>query len=145
MLDLVEKTLKIAEGASKYAEVRYEKSNNNRVIFNNGSLEAVDSTETEGLCIRILHDGALGLAFTNKFDLSSIKKSINQAKKMAVAAKSILEKPIIFSEEKTNQKKYEVKQKIKLQDLSVEDRVSQLKNIDKALSKTKLKLPTRYL
>lgn len=145
MLDLAEKALHFAERNSDYAEVRFENATINKILCNNGSIDVVDQTNTAGLCIRILHDDALGIAFTNKPDFSSIKKAILQAVRMASASKKVLESPIRLSSEKPNKAKYEVKQKKKIQNIGVEEKIKEIKSIDKSLLKTKVKLPVRFL
>ncbi len=143
MLDLAEKALKVAEKASNYAEVRFERSTINKVTCNNMSFDVVDRTETYGLCIRLLKDNILAVAFTNNLDLQSIKKAVDRALKSSMAAKKIAGSEVIFSEEKSNKKNYEVKQKIKIQDIGIDERIKELEAIDKSILQTKIKSPTR--
>jgi len=142
MLDIINKALRYAENFSDYAEVRVEDSDNNKIIFKNGNVEIVDSTRTIGLCIRILKDGALAAAFTNGFTLSKIKRATINAVKMAKASKK-LKKSITLSDEKPNKERYKVKEKIKIRDVSLEEKIKELIELDKDLLATKLNVPAR--
>ena len=144
MLDIVEKTLKYAEKISDYVEVRAENAESNKIIFKNSNVEIVDSTRTIGLCVRLLKNGALGAAFTNNFNLSKIKKTINEAIKMAKSSRKNLKKQITLSKEKSNKGSYEVKGEIKLKNVNLEDKIKELIELDKELLSTKLNIPARF-
>jgi len=144
MLDAIEKTLKYTEKNSDYSEVRIENSENNKIIFKNGNVEIVDSTRTIGLCIRILKNGSLGAAFTNDFNSSKIKKTVNNAIKMANSSGKNLKKPTTLSKESVNKENYEVKEKIKLKNVTLEDKIKELVELDKDIVSTKLDIPARF-
>lgn len=143
MLDLVEKTLKHAEKLADYAEVRFENSKTNRIIVKNGTLEATEVNKNFGISIRVLKDGFLGFIATNDLKFSNIKEQIKKVLKIAKTSKKTLKKSISLSEEKVFRDKYEVKQKIKLGNISLEQKIKNIFEIEKALIDTKIKLPLR--
>jgi len=144
MLDLAKKTLRYAEKLSDYAEIRFENSKTNRIIVKNGNLEATEVNKIFGISIRVLKNGFLGFVATNDLKFSNLKKQVNKALKLANYSKNILKKPVKLSEEKTFKDKYNVKEKIKLENISLEKKIKKIFEIEKALIKTKIKLPIRF-
>jgi len=144
MFEIALRALKYAEKTTDYAEVRVEKTDGNRLILKNGNPEVIDFIKTVGMCIRIIKEGSLGVAFVNNLKFSKIKEAISNAIKMTHASKKVLKKPIKFSKEKTYRDKYKVKEKIKTKDVGLEERMKEITEIDKSLLDTKLNLPTRY-
>ncbi|NIO44086.1 MAG: TldD/PmbA family protein [Candidatus Aenigmarchaeota archaeon] len=145
MLDLAKKTLRYAEKFSDYTEVRFENLKTNRVIVKNGNLEATEVNKIFGISIRVLKNGFLGFVSTNNLKFSNLKKQVNKALKLANYSKNILKKPVKLSEEKAFKDKYNVKEKIKLENISLEEKINKVFEIEKALIKTKIKLPIRLL
>lgn len=144
MFNIALRALKYAEKFTDYAEVRVEKTDGNRLILKNGNPEVIDFIKTVGMCIRIIKEGSLGVAFVNDLKFSKIKKAISNAIKMTHASKRVLKKPIKFSKEKTYRDKHKVKEKIKIKDIALEERLKEIIEIDKSLLDTKLNLHTRY-
>lgn len=145
MLDLVRKTLSYAEKLSDYAEVRFEDTDSNRITVKNGNVDSTEFDKRFGISIRILKDGFLGFSATNDIRFSNLKKQVDKALKIAKASKNILKKPIIFSEEKAWKDKYSVKEKAKLENVSLEEKIKTVFDIEKGLLATKIKLPIRFL
>jgi len=145
MLDIAEKIMKKAGDNFDYVEVKIEKINRNNIIQKNGNLEMLHSSETVGLMLRTLKDGTLSAVFVNDLDKINIGQIISKAKKLSAESKKILKKPIRFSEEEPNQEKHEVKEKIKINDISIENKIKELQNIEKSLIYTKLNLAVRYI
>jgi TldD protein len=144
MLDLVEKALKYTEKLADYAEVRFENSKTNRLIVKNGTLEATEVNKKFGISIRVLKDGFLGFIATNNLKLSNIKDQIKKALKIAKQSRNIVKKPIILSNEKIFKDKHEVKQRIKLENINLEQKIKNIFEIEKDLIDTKIKLPIRF-
>ncbi|MFQ6055492.1 MAG: TldD/PmbA family protein [Methanosarcinales archaeon] len=144
MLDLAEKALKYANSLSDYAEVRSENFESNKIILKNGNVDLTNFIKSSGLCIRVFKKGSMGLAFISEPDFEKIKKAISSAIKMTKYSRKFIKKPILLSREKTNRKKYQVKEKIKIKNISLEEKVKELLNIEKEVLKTNLNLPVRY-
>lgn len=142
MLDLVERVLKYVESLTDYSEVRYENVTGNRFIIKNGILEATDISKTFGISIRFLNKGLLRTLFSNNLDFSKLKGLID--KTLEKTSTKILKNSIELSKEKVYKDNYEVKQKINLNDISQEEKIKTLIEIEKSLLDTKLNLAMRY-
>jgi TldD protein len=129
MLDLAERVLNYAEKSTDYSEVRYEKASSNRFVLKNGVLEVTDISSTFGISIRYLKKGFLGTIYSNNLDFSKIKALIDSILKKTTDVKI----PVRMSEEKIYQDDYEVKQKTPLENLSQEEKIKDLQEIDKLL------------
>ncbi len=142
MFDICEKALKFASGA-QWAEARIEQSSANSSTLKNGTPEAQGFEKSIGIAVRLLLNGALGIAFTNNFSDESLKKSIDAALKMAKAASRLNKKPVQLSAERAIKAEDIVQQKTKLEDVSPEEKIKRLMEIDKAVANKSI--PYRYL
>lgn len=134
-----------AASKADYAEARYERAAFNEFVLKNGTLEASESSTTEGLCIRLLHKGALGSAFTNALDKKSVKAAVARALKLARSSLKIVREPITLSEERPYKADYQVKQRLPLENITPETKIKELLTIDKAILSTGLNVPARFL
>lgn len=142
MFDLCNLALKFSK--ADYAEARIESFDKTEIILKNGSIGSVELSNSSGIAIRVMVNGALGASFTNEIDRESIKKAVLQAERSAKLSSKILKTPIIFTEEKSNKANYSVKQKQKLENINIEDKLKILQDTEKQLLKTKIKLPSRF-
>lgn len=145
MLDLVRRTLKYAEKVSDYAEVRFENTDANKITVKNGNIEATGFDKRFGISIRVLKNGFLGFTATNNLNFANLKLQVGNALKLAKCSKNILKKPVEFSEEKTYEDNYSVKEKVKIENIGLEEKIKNILEIEKELLGTKIKLPIRYL
>jgi len=145
MLDIAEKILKQAEEKFDYVEVKAENLRKNTILQKNGNIDMLHSSETSGLMLRTLKDGALSAIFVNDLENLNISEIISKAVKNSNASKKILKNPIKLSEQETNQDEYQVKEKIKIEDIGLEEKINELQKIEKLLLGTKLNLAVRYL
>ena len=138
MLDLVERLLKIIENLTDYSEIRYENVNSNRFIIKNGVLEATDISKTFGISIRFLKRGFLGAVYSNDLNFAKLKDLVEKnIRKVSTPTKSVE-----FSKEKVHTDSFEVKQKININDLSQEEKINSVLEIEKEL--VKMNLAMRY-
>jgi len=136
MLDIVERVLKYVEGLADYAEVRYESASGDRFIVKNGVLEATDISKTFGIAIRYLKKGFLGTLYSNTLEFAKLKALIDET--INKTSTKILKKPIDFSKEKVFGCNYEVKQKINLENVSQEEKIKAIFDLEKSLLSKKL-------
>ncbi|MEA3431008.1 MAG: TldD/PmbA family protein [Nanoarchaeota archaeon] len=127
-----------------YAEVRLEESNSQSFMLKNGLPEISGFEEVKGLGARFLIKNGLGFFSTNDFDKTKIKNLIKQAINKTQAANKIKE-IVHLSEEPMHKKTYEVKQKIKLQDISPEEKLKLLSEADNAVLNSGVNVPSRYM
>jgi len=136
MLDIVGRVLKYVEGLADYAEVRYENTSGSRFIVKNGVLEATDISKTFGIAIRYLKKGFLGTLYSNTLEFAKLKALIDET--INKTSTKILKKPIDFSKEKVFGCNYEVKQKINLENVSQEEKIKAIFDLEKSLLSKKL-------
>ena len=132
----------IQKGA-EYAEARFQKDVINSIVLKNGIIETVSSSSITGIGIRILLNGSLAFASTNDWrSRDAIKNIVGLAIKMARGRKS---SKIKFSEEKTIIANIEIKPKKDPNNYPLDEKLSILKEADKALSSEKAKFPNRII
>lgn len=136
MLDLAERVLKYVEPLADYSEVRYENVVGNRFIIKNGVLEATDISKTFGVSVRYLKKGFLGTIYSNNLDFAKLKALIDKILKKTPT--KTLKNPVGFSKEKIYTDNYEVKQKISLENVSQEEKIKAVLEIEKSLLDKKL-------
>jgi TldD protein len=143
--DLADLTLDYAQkkGGVTYAEVKVEKDVGNAVAIKNAMIDALIYDEDEGMCVRILTKEGIGFASTNTLENKDAKNIVDKAHKMAHSSQRKI--PINFVEEKAAEDKWTVEQKKKLADISVEERVKDILEIDNQLNSLDLKMTGRIL
>ncbi len=144
MFDVCERALKYAS-SSDWAEARLEHKTSSTSALKNGIPETQGFEKSLGIAVRLLLNGSLGVSFTNDFSDESLKRTINAALKMAKSASRLNRKPVVFSEERTEEDDYSVPQKTKLEDVSPEEKMKRLIELDKVVKATKLPIPFRYM
>ena len=120
-------------GAS-YAEARLEDVKGSAYVIKNGNVEVSGFDRVIGLGLRYIVNGNLGFVAINNFNkekvLTLIKKSFNFTK----SSKNLGYKTKL-SEEKTVKANYKVKQKLKLDSVSPEEKIKFVLDIDKEINK----------
>jgi len=82
----------------EYAEVRAQSQVQDGLVLRNGVVEAYVSAVDSGFCVRIIADGGIGFASTNKWTKEEAKAIVNLAFKYAKSANR--KQKLVFSEEK---------------------------------------------
>ncbi len=144
MFNLADKVLKIASRDADYAEVRAEHISSSNLVMKNGSIESAEFSIGNGLAIRAVIDGALGVAFVNSKEMAEIEKAVNNAIKLAEKASHGLKTKASFAPEKPNRAKYEVKQKRKVENISLDEKIYLLKELEKSIVSQKINVPMRF-
>ena len=127
-----------------YSEARLESTTSNSFILKNGIAEASGFDKINGLGMRIIKNKTLGFTSTNHLDKEKIKKLIQNTINTTEKA-SHLREEINLSEENSYKDKYEIKQKINLNDVGPEEKIKLLFDAEKELINTKINIPSRYL
>jgi len=140
--DIVDYALEYARGKDiEYAEVRAQNQKLEQLMLKNGILETFLSSVNSGFCVRILTDGGIGFASTNKWTKNETKTVVDLAYKFARAAKR--KDKIEFAEEKAVETTWEVEQKKKIEDVDSETKIKQFLDVDKALTSHTVNVPAR--
>jgi TldD protein len=123
---------------AEYAEVRAQSQVQERLMLRSGILEAYLSAVDSGFCVRVIADGGIGFASTNKWTKEEVKEIVDLAFRYAKAANR--KDKIKFAHEKGVETKWVVKQKEKMEDISPQEKISMFVEIDKSLSSCGVKI-----
>jgi TldD protein len=148
MEDLVHHAIEAASAKGvQYAEARLHTDSGSGVTLTNGMPEPVQLAQAKGIAIRVLVDGALGFASTNDLSRESLDESVEIAYRTAKASKRLVTKPIRLSKEKAEQANWESKARKSLLDVTIQEKLEVLEEIEKNLSSSvvKVDLPSRTL
>ncbi len=137
--EIVDYALDYATGKKvEYAEVRALSQVQDRLLLRSGNVEAYASAVDDGFCVRVMANGGIGFASTNKWTKEEARSIVDLASKYAKAAKR--KEKLAFDKEKAVRVKWKVDQKKKIEDISPEERISTFVEIDKALSSCGVKI-----
>ena len=130
-----------SKGAT-YAEARFEQQTNEDFVVRGGIVDALDSTESRGIGVRVLAGGSLGFTATNLLTRSDVREITERAIALARGAKR--KKPVKFAQEPAVTADWSVPEARPLADVSVEERVEEIVGIDRDLVGLKYKIPGRF-
>jgi len=137
--EIADYTLDYAQSKKvEYAEVRAQSQVQDRIILRNGIVEAYASAVDSGFCVRIIANGGIGFASTNKWSKEEARASVELAFKYAKAAKR--KDKIVFAKEKGIEAKWSVGQKRKIENVAPEEKISAFADVDKALASCGVKV-----
>jgi TldD protein len=134
-------------GGADYAEGRIQHDVEHEYTLKNGSPEPVTIATRLGVGVRVLVDGCMGFASTNKLEKDSIIYAAKSAVRIAKASKRLTEASIRLSNEKTHDANWEGRMKIDVRNVSAEEKYQLLYTIEKSLSpeQVHVSLPSRIL
>ncbi len=142
--DLCDKAIDLAlQKGATYAEARFESLQNNQFILKNGVPEVGEFDRTTGVGVRILVDGAMGFGSFNTLDQNAMEEALTQAVKLTKVSARLRKRPIVFSEEKSHEKKYAAKVTQSPSETDTEEKMKTLFEIDKNISS--LPIPYRIV
>ncbi|MGB9676309.1 MAG: TldD/PmbA family protein [Candidatus Bathyarchaeales archaeon] len=131
--DIADYALKYAmDKGVEYAEVRAQRQTEETLMLRSGILEAYVWTVDSGFCVRVIADGGIGFASTNKWTKDEAREIVDLAIRHAKAAKR--SEKIVFAKEKSVETKWDVEQKQKLENFSPEEKIAKFAEINKALT-----------
>jgi len=111
----------------EYAEVRIEERDSNGFILKNGIPELSGFDFIKGMGVRFLLNKTLGFVSLNDFSKENIKENLKRAIKITKNS-SKFNNNVSLSNENSCFKNYKVMQKIKLNDITAEEKLKLLKN-----------------
>lgn len=123
---MFEELLSKLERKVSYAEIRRKKYIVSDLVMKNGAVNGVGYREEEGIAIRVLNKG-FGFVTTNKLEPNYVDEIAEKAVKMA---SSIDRQHLKLSEEPVYKESWSVEEKIKIKDLSVDEKLQYLKDVD---------------
>lgn len=133
----------------EYAEARYQKDLSETIILKNGVPEISARSIGEGICVRVLVEGALGFASTSSLSRSSLRKMIRSAYSIAKASSRMIKSKMSLSEEDLSRARVEVKPRVRFGSVDLDMKISFLKEVDKLIleagERAGVKVSTRLL
>lgn len=108
MRELTARALETARlrGAA-YADVRVVRRLEESISVKSGRVEAVALTETEGLGVRVLVDGAWGFAATHRLEPAAVDETAARAVRIARASATALRRPVVLDDRPPAHGRYE--------------------------------------
>ncbi len=99
MRDLLERAIETARvrGAA-YADARHVHRREEDLTVRTGRVEAASASESEGVGIRVLVDGAWGFASTSFLDPAEVDRAADLAVRIARASATALRRPVVLDE-----------------------------------------------
>lgn len=125
-----------------YAEARYERQDQENFILKNGVLDALYVGQDRGIGVRVLANGALGFAATNSLTKSDVRSIVDDAVKIAKSSRRRTK--ISFAQEDAIQMNWSVPEQKKLADVSVDQKIEEIRTVDRELMGLGFKLPARF-
>jgi len=130
--DIIEFCINYAQKKVDFVEARMEINKGESFILKNGVSDASAFATSRGIGLRFIDNKSLGFVAINDFNKEKIKALIDKGIKVTKGVSKI-KKEINFSDEKANEDSYAVKQKKNFFDVSTEEKIDALLEIDKNL------------
>ncbi len=146
--DLVFYTLKQAgEMGASYAEARLHSHDTRHILIRNGTVIGVERSISKGLGLRVIVDGALGYASTNKLTRESLHNLAERAIRIARSSSRLIRKPIEFSEARLGRVDYRVSPAKPLDSLGIDEKIKRLQDYWSIVNNSvhKAKIPVFFL
>lgn len=106
--DLAFRALEHAASAD-FCAVRMEEGTGISITLSNGEVVGVEQAEERGMSVRVLVNGALGFAATNRLSKTSVEQAVDEALRSARVQRR--REPIVFSQERAARTSWEVPQR----------------------------------
>ena len=137
--ELSEKLLDAAQKKSKYAEVRFMELEGSGAAYRNGSFEGGAYSRSYGYSVRVLNN-SLAMSFSNSENFSDLSKALDTAVKRSMSpGKSQI---VTKSEGK---KEWVVSGSKKVDNVSLEDKISMLKDNDSLMNSLGSQVRMNYI
>lgn len=124
------------------AEVRVESSSRRELAVKSGQVSSLTSSKDAGMNVRIVLPTGIGFAAANRVSASEGADLVRRALKLAKSGKR--KDRVEMSSEPSVKTSWEVRQRKPLADLSTEDRLKFLADIDSSVMKSGVKVQGRY-
>ncbi len=137
----MERLLDEIEKNAKFGEIRLMSVKRNLVIVKNGVISGIETSEETGFAVRVL-DRNFSFFSTSNIEWSNLKKLVERAIK---SAKSLEKREIKLSQEDTVKDDWGVEENLKIEDFPLEEKISYLMDIDKALVSSGVPIRMQFL
>lgn len=124
------------------AEVRLESTESRQLALKKGQIDSTNSSRDDGMNVRVIFASGVGFAASNVVTKAEGLRLVRSAISQARSARK--KDPLVLSPEKAVRTRWAVKQRMPLLDVTTEERLEYLKEIDSAVLKTGVKVQGRY-
>jgi TldD protein len=129
---ILENIERLTDKGAEYVDVRfYEDDNSEMLYFNDGNLEANDTTFESGIGVRVLYGSAWGFAASN--NSTDFRSCFGKAFKNAFTASKLVKVPLTIGKQAGHQNKFVSPVITDPFDVSLKDKLDFLVNIDNEL------------
>nr|MBN2278833.1 TldD/PmbA family protein [candidate division Zixibacteria bacterium] len=118
----------------EYADVRFERIEDENISISSGTVEPIERTVTEGLGIRVIHNGAWGFASTDDLSEDNIRRKAEMASEIAQASALVNEARVVLAPLEPAIGRYISPYEIDPFSLSLEEKINFLREIDSAMA-----------
>jgi len=133
-LDLLDKAVKEAiKLGAEYVDARLEQRTETRVSVRKGYVESSGIDVIRGFGVRALVNGSWGLSSTDKVSEKAIMDAIKNAVKLAKTSSPVRSRKVKLADVETHEDHVVAKVKVKLGEVSVEEKVKEVLEADEAL------------
>jgi TldD protein len=134
--DLIARALNLAQmKGAHYADVRMVNHQEESISFKDGIIEELNSSETEGIGIRVLVNGAWGFASSRNITNREIEQITAEAVDIAHASGLVGGEKVDLGPEVSSQGTYQTPVKIDPFSVNLEEKLSLLRNADAEMAK----------
>ena len=135
MEELCRQAGEAATGAgAAYADARYVGERVERVTTKNGTVEGLSSSESRGIGVRVIADGAWGFAATGKLEADAVREVAQLAVRIARASATTSKKPVELSELEPAQARVAHTAQKDPFEVPLDERIGLLLDCDKAMA-----------
>ncbi len=128
--ELLDRIIDYASQRCRYSEARFMNIASNSLSYRNGSFEGVDSSSEKGYAVRVLNN-SIAMAFIDSENWDRVKGLVDRAlKRSEVPGRNNI------SLGKTIKDSWEINQKKKIDDYSLDDKIAILRDSDKGMEKS---------
>lgn len=131
MKALLEELIDSASGRADYADARHVRSRAESLATRNGAVNEVESSESEGIGVRVRVGGAWGFAATRELDRDGAERALEQA--LAIAAAQPSAPPTPLAPEPPALGRWESPREIDPFEVSLDDKLAALTAADEAM------------
>ncbi|NYB25787.1 MAG: TldD/PmbA family protein [Methanobacteriaceae archaeon] len=124
--DLIRKILTLLEEKADYLDLRISESLNNVIVMKDGKVQEITSGNNWGGCVRVLKNGAWGVSFTTN------PGKMEDAGKSALKLANALDNDVKLADIEPTQDNVKSKAKLKLQDVSLDEKKESMSAAEKA-------------
>jgi len=117
-------------GGAEYAEARLQSSWRSAALLRNGVLEPAEMSDSHGLGIRVIYNGALAFGASNDLGRKNVRALVERTLKRAKTSAPLVSSKIRLSEEASSRGRWAAEERKPLESVGMEQLVDTLREVD---------------